>query len=141
MSGVRTPRDLSELGDWMPAVDAQLREILRKLERHYKDMQDTEFTVEDGRLYMLQTRSAKRPAQAAIRFAVDAVDEGLITTAEAIATIDAGVIGRAAASHVRTRRPLRFHRHAAWRPRRARPRGRSCSPRRMPWRPRRTAAR
>ena len=53
-------------------------------------MQDTEFTVEDGRLYMLQTRNAKRPAQAAVRFAVDAVEEGLLTRAEAIATIDAG---------------------------------------------------
>ena len=70
----------------------QLREILRKLERHYKDMQDTEFTVEEGRLYMLQTRSAKRPAQAAVRFAVDAVQEGLMTAAEAIATIDAGAL-------------------------------------------------
>ena len=65
VSGVRTPRDLSELSDWMPEVHTQLHEILRELERHYKDMQDTEFTVEEGRLYMLQTRSAKRPAQAA----------------------------------------------------------------------------
>ena len=141
VSGVRTPRDLSELGDWMPAVDVQLREILRNLERHYKDMQDTEFTVEEGRLYMLQTRSAKRPAQAAVRFAVDAVDEGLMTNAEAIATIDAGVTGRAAASHVRTRRAASTPSPPAWRPRRARPRGRSCSPRRMPWQPRRTAER
>jgi pyruvate,orthophosphate dikinase len=90
VSGVRTPRDLSELGDWMPKVDVQLHEILGNLEHHYKDMQDTEFTVEEGRLYMLQTRNAKRPAQAAVRFAVDAVDEGLMTKAEAIATIDAG---------------------------------------------------
>jgi pyruvate, orthophosphate dikinase len=92
VSGVRTPRDLSELGDWMPAVDEQLREILRKLERQYKDMQDTEFTVEEGRLYMLQTRSAVRPAQAAVRFVVDAVEEGLMTAAEAVATIDAGAL-------------------------------------------------
>jgi pyruvate,orthophosphate dikinase len=92
VSGVRTPRDLSELGDWMPDVNAQLREILRKLERHEKDMQDTEFTVEEGRLYMLQTRNAKRPAQAGVRFAVDAVEEGLMTAAEAIATIDAGAL-------------------------------------------------
>ena len=110
VSGVRTPRDLSELGDWMPAVDVQLREILRNLEHHYQDMQDTEFTVEDGRLYMLQTRSAKRPAQAAVRFAVDAVDEGLMTKSEAIGTIDPGHPRRAAAPHVRTRRPLRLHR-------------------------------
>ncbi len=89
VSGVRTPRDIRELRDWMPEADAQLKEILRTLERHYKDMQDTEFTVEEGRLYMLQTRAAKRPAQAAVRFACDAVDEGLLTKAEAIATIDA----------------------------------------------------
>jgi pyruvate, orthophosphate dikinase len=90
VSGVRTARDLSELRDWMPEPAGQLIEILRELERHYKDMQDTEFTVEEGRLYMLQTRSAKRPAQAAVRFAVDAVEEGLLTKPEAIATIDAG---------------------------------------------------
>jgi pyruvate, orthophosphate dikinase len=89
VSGVRTPRDLAELTDWLPEVHAQLREILRELERHYKDMQDTEFTVEEGKLYMLQTRNAKRPAQAAVRFAVDAVEERLLTRAEAIATIDA----------------------------------------------------
>ena len=60
---------------------SELMEILRTLERHYRDMQDVEFTVEDGRLYMLQTRSAKRPAQAAVRFAVDAVSEGLLDRA------------------------------------------------------------
>ena len=92
VSGVRTPRDLSELREWMPQVAQDLIGILRKLERHYKDMQDTEFTVQEGRLYMLQTRSAKRPAQAAVRFAVDAVSEGLLTRAEAIATVDAGAL-------------------------------------------------
>jgi pyruvate, orthophosphate dikinase len=90
VSGVRTPRDLSDLRAWMPPIAAQLEEILRKLEGHYKDMQDTEFTVEEGRLFMLQTRNAKRPAQAAVRFAVDAFEERLLTKAEAIATIDAG---------------------------------------------------
>ena len=89
VSGARTPRDIGELKSWLPDVHAQLIEILRALERHYGDMQDTEFTVEDGRLYMLQTRSAKRPAQAAVRFAVDAVNEGLLDKAQAIATIDA----------------------------------------------------
>ena len=92
VSGVRTPRDLSELEGWMPPVAAELEEILRKLEQHYKDMQDTEFTVEEGRLFMLQTRSAKRPAQAAIRFVVDAFEERLLTKAEAIATIDAAAL-------------------------------------------------
>ena len=90
VSGVRTPRDISELADWMPEVGEQLREILRTLERHYGDIQDTEFTVEEGRLYMLQTRNAKRPAQAAVRFAVDAVSEGLLTREQALLTIDAG---------------------------------------------------
>ncbi|MHB8532248.1 MAG: pyruvate, phosphate dikinase [Solirubrobacteraceae bacterium] len=88
VSGVRTPRDLIELRDWMPDVHEQLLEILAALERHYGDMQDTEFTVQEGRLYMLQTRSAKRPAQAAVRFAVDAVAEGLLDRERAIATID-----------------------------------------------------
>src|SRR3954453_2068520 len=89
VSGVRTPRDLHELGDWTPQVQVDLWDILRRLERHYKDMQDTEFTVEDGQLYMLQTRNAKRPAQAAVRFAVDAVNEELLTREEALLTIDA----------------------------------------------------
>ena len=65
----------------MPEVYAQLTSILRQLERHYGDIQDTEFTIEEGRLYMLQTRNAKRPAQAAVRFAVDAVGEALLTKA------------------------------------------------------------
>jgi pyruvate,orthophosphate dikinase len=89
VSGVRTPRDIRELADWQPEVHAQLMDILRTLERHYGDMQDTEFTVEEGRLYMLQTRNAKRPAQAAVRFAVDAVDEGLLSREQALMTIDA----------------------------------------------------
>ena len=90
VSGMRTPRDLHELERLMPPAYEELMEILRTLERHYGDMQDTEFTVEEGRLYMLQTRTAKRPAQAAVRFAVDAVDEGLLDRAQAIATIDPG---------------------------------------------------
>src|SRR5204863_215391 len=89
VSGVRTPRDLSELPEVMPEANEQLMEILRNLEAHYRDMQNTEFTVEEGQLYMLQTRSAKRPAQAAVRFAVDAVDEGLLSREQAIATIEA----------------------------------------------------
>ena len=89
VSGVRTPRDLSQMADVMPAAHAELLEILGTLEAHYKDMQDTEFTVEEGALYMLQTRNAKRPAQAAVRFAVDAVSEELLTREEAIDTIDA----------------------------------------------------
>jgi pyruvate,orthophosphate dikinase len=90
VSGVRTPRDLHELKSSMPEAHEQLMEILRTLEAHYRDMQDTEFTVEEGTLYMLQTRNAKRPAQAAVRFAVDAVGEDLLDREEALLTIDAG---------------------------------------------------
>src|SRR3954469_14071948 len=89
VSGVRNTLDIAEMKDKLPEAHAELMDILRTLERHYKDMQDTEFTVEEGRLYMLQTRNAKRPAQAAVRFAVDAVEEGLLDKGEAIATIDA----------------------------------------------------
>ena len=89
VSGVRTPRDISEMKELMPEAHAELMEILSTLEQHYKDMQDTEFTVEEGTLYMLQTRNAKRPAQAAVRFAVDAVEEGLLEKDEALMTIEA----------------------------------------------------
>jgi pyruvate,orthophosphate dikinase len=88
VSGVRNTQDIAELREVMPEAHATLMEILRSLEAHYKDMQDTEFTIEEGRLYMLQTRNAKRPAQAGVRFACDAVQEGLLTKAEAIDTID-----------------------------------------------------
>jgi pyruvate,orthophosphate dikinase len=86
---VRTPRDIRDLKEWQPEIHRQLMDILRTLEQHYGDMQDTEFTVEEGKLYMLQTRNAKRPAQAAVRFAVDAVKEGLLDKAGALQTIDA----------------------------------------------------
>jgi pyruvate, orthophosphate dikinase len=88
VAGVRTPRDLHEMRDSMPEAYAELMDILRTLERRYGDMQDVEFTVEEGRLYMLQTRNAKRPAQAAVRFAVDAVREGLLDRERALLTID-----------------------------------------------------
>jgi pyruvate,orthophosphate dikinase len=88
VSGARTPRDIADMKQWLPDAYAELMEILRTLERHYEDMQDTEFTVEEGRLYMLQTRNAKRPAQAAVRFAVDAVAEGLLSREQALGTID-----------------------------------------------------
>ncbi len=90
VSGVRNTRDIAELADVLPDAHAELMEILRTLERHYGDMQDTEFTVEEGTLFMLQTRNAKRPAQAAVRFAVDAVGEGLLTREQALLTVDAG---------------------------------------------------
>ena len=90
VSGVRNTRAIAELADVMPEAHAELMEVLRTLEAHYGDMQDTEFTIEEGRLFLLQTRNAKRPAQAAVRFACDAVDEELLTPAQAIDTIDAG---------------------------------------------------
>jgi pyruvate,orthophosphate dikinase len=92
VSGVRTPRDIRELKTVMPEAHEQLMDILRMLEAHYKDMQDVEFTVEEGHLWMLQTRNAKRPAQAAVRFAVDAVDEGLLTKQEALLTLNPGAL-------------------------------------------------
>jgi pyruvate,orthophosphate dikinase len=92
VSGVRNTRPIAELAELMPEAHAELIEILRTLERHYGDMQDVEFTIEEGRLYLLQTRDAKRPAQAAVRFAVDAVSEGLLEPRDAIMTIDADTL-------------------------------------------------
>ena len=92
VAGIRDPEDLADMADRLPEAHADLIEILALLERHYGDMQDVEFTVEDGRLFLLQTRSAKRPAQAAVRFASDAVDEGMLTRGEALATIDADAL-------------------------------------------------
>src|SRR3954471_19717814 len=92
VSGARTPRDIQEMKDWLPEAYEQLMEILTTLEKHYGDMQDTEFTVEDGQLYMLQTRNAKRPAQAAVRFARDAVEEGLLERDQALMTVDADML-------------------------------------------------
>ncbi|HZO61120.1 MAG TPA: pyruvate, phosphate dikinase [Solirubrobacterales bacterium] len=89
VAGVRNTQDLSELKSLFPELHGQLLDIMRTLERHYGDMQDVEFTIEDGTLYMLQTRSAKRPAQAAVRVAVDMVEEGLLTREEALLRIDA----------------------------------------------------
>ncbi|MBM3667911.1 MAG: pyruvate, phosphate dikinase [Actinobacteria bacterium] len=90
VSGVRNTQDLDEMAEALPGPHDELIEALGTLEAHYRDMQDVEFTVEEGRLYLLQTRNAKRPAQAAVRFAVDAVAEGLLDKAGALATIDAG---------------------------------------------------
>jgi len=88
VAGIRTPLPLQELERRLPDVYAQLRDIAEKLERHYRDMQDFEFTVERGRLYLLQTRVGKRTAQAAVRIAVDMVREGLIREEEAVLRVD-----------------------------------------------------
>jgi len=89
VAGIRNTEGLDGLRERLPEVHAELLAVLETLERHYGDMQDVEFTVEDGKLFLLQTRAAKRPAQASVRFACDAVDEGLLGRPEALATIDA----------------------------------------------------
>jgi len=88
VAGIRTPQPLETMHATLPEAYAQLLETMRKLEEHYRDMQDIEFTVEDDVLYMLQTRAAKRTAAAALKAAVDMVDEGLITRDEAVTRID-----------------------------------------------------
>ncbi|MCD6727855.1 MAG: pyruvate, phosphate dikinase [Solirubrobacteraceae bacterium] len=88
VSGMRNTQDLADLVRIMPAVHDELIGALRTLERHYGDMQDVEFTIEEGRLFLLQTRTAKRHAQAAVRFAVDAVAEGLLDRERALLTVD-----------------------------------------------------
>jgi pyruvate, orthophosphate dikinase len=88
VSGVRTPVHISELHKIMPNVYDQLRDITTRLEQHYKDMQDFEFTIQDGKLYMLQTRNGKRTGRAAVRVAIQMVEEGLIDENEAIFRVD-----------------------------------------------------
>jgi len=88
VSGVRTPVHISELEKIMPDVYRQLHEITTRLEKHYRDMQDFEFTIQDGRLYMLQTRNGKRTGRAAVRVAIQMVEEGLITKEEAIFRVE-----------------------------------------------------
>ncbi|MBI3980148.1 MAG: pyruvate, phosphate dikinase, partial [Chloroflexi bacterium] len=88
VAGIRTPRKIDELVEVMPDVDEQLSQIARRLERTYRDAQDIEFTVERGKLYMLQTRAAKRTARSAVRIAVDMVHEGLINRDEALLRVE-----------------------------------------------------
>src|SRR5581483_3956539 len=88
VAGIRTPEPLEAMRRRMPEAYEQLVDTLRRLEEHYRDAQDVEFTVEEGALYLLQTRTAKRTAAAALKIAVDMVDEGLISPEEAVARID-----------------------------------------------------
>mgnify|MGYP003376908328 CR=1 FL=1 len=88
VAGVRTPQKIAQLEEVMPEVYAQFVAICDKLEDHYRDMQDMEFTIEDKKLYMLQTRNGKRTAQAALKIACDLVDEGMISEEKAVAMID-----------------------------------------------------
>ncbi len=88
VAGIRTPEPIAHLADTMPEVYKQFVEIANKLENHYRDMQDMEFTIENGKLYMLQTRNGKRTAAAALKIAVDLVDEGMITQDEAVLRVE-----------------------------------------------------
>ena len=84
MAGIRTLSPISKLHEEMPEVYDQFVQIAQRLESHYKDMQDMEFTIENGKLFMLQTRNGKRTAAAALKIAVDLVDEGMIDEKEAV---------------------------------------------------------
>jgi pyruvate,orthophosphate dikinase len=88
VAGIRTPHPISELQKWNPAVYNQLREITTMLENHYRDIQDFEYTIQDGKLYMLQTRNGKRTGPAAVRIAVEMVEQGLINKEEAVMRVD-----------------------------------------------------
>ncbi|MEF9866089.1 MAG: pyruvate, phosphate dikinase, partial [Oscillospiraceae bacterium] len=88
VAGIRTPSPISHLQDQMPEVYTQFADIATKLENHYRDMQDMEFTIENGKLYMLQTRNGKRTAAAALKIAVDLVDEKMITEEEAVLRVE-----------------------------------------------------
>ena len=88
VAGVRTPMHITEMEQKFPEAFAQFKQVCKTLEDHYRDMQDMEFTVEHGKLYMLQTRNGKRTAQAALKIACDLVDEGMRTEQEAVAMID-----------------------------------------------------
>ncbi|MCV0404020.1 MAG: pyruvate, phosphate dikinase [Chloroflexi bacterium] len=88
VAGIRTPQKISQMRDAMPEVYGQFEEIAKRLEGHYRDMQDLEFTIERGKLYMLQTRSGKRTAPAAVKIAVDMVNEGVLSKEEALQRVD-----------------------------------------------------
>ncbi len=88
VAGIRTPMHISQMAEQFPEAFAQFEQVCKTLENHYRDMQDMEFTVENGKLYMLQTRNGKRTAQAALKIACDLVDEGMIDEKQAVAMIE-----------------------------------------------------
>ena len=88
VAGVRTPQHIDELKDIMPEVYEQFCDVAHRLEKHDRDMQDMEFTIENGKLFMLQTRNGKRTATAAIKVACDLVDEGMISKEEAVCMVE-----------------------------------------------------
>ncbi len=92
VAGIRTPSPIAHLAEQMPEAHAEFQAIADRLEHHYRDMQDMEFTIERGKLYMLQTRSGKRTAAAAVKIAVDMVKDGIITKEEALGRIEPGMV-------------------------------------------------
>src|SRR5207249_4826290 len=88
VAGVRTPRPIADLEQEMPQAYRQLHDITTRLEQHYRDVQDFEFTIQEGRLFMLQTRAGKRTGPAAVKIAVDMVNEGLISPTEALQRVE-----------------------------------------------------
>ena len=92
VAGIRTPLPLSQLRDTAPEMMAQLEEVRGRLEKHYRDMQDMEFTIQQGRLFLLQTRNGKRTGPAAVKLAIDMVNEGLISQQEAIGRVTADLL-------------------------------------------------
>lgn len=94
VAGIRTPKPISKLNEEMPEVYKEFEDIVTRLEQHYREMQDVEFTIEQGKLYMLQTRDGKRTARSAIRIAVEMADEGLITRQEAVLRVSPGQVSQ-----------------------------------------------
>ncbi len=106
VAGIRTPLPIAELERQMPEIYRELVEIYQRLEAHYKDMQDMEFTVEEGKLYMLQTRTGKRTAQAAVRIAVEMVGEGLIDEATAVSRVEPAQLDQLLHPRIDTDQPV-----------------------------------
>ena len=139
VAGIRTPQEITEaarkeagsdkpsMEKAMPAAFKELTRIYGALEKHYRDMQDLEFTVEQGKLWMLQTRNGKRTAKAALRIAVELANEKLITKEEAVARIEPMSLDQLLHPTIDPEGRAQRHRHRACRRRRARPRARSCS--------------
>ena len=94
VAGIRTPSPISKLSEQMPGIYKELEEIVKKLEDHFRDMQDFEFTIESGKLYMLQTRNGKRTAKAAVEIAIDLANEGMIKKEEALLRVEPDQIVR-----------------------------------------------
>ncbi|HUZ46728.1 MAG TPA: pyruvate, phosphate dikinase [Terriglobia bacterium] len=108
VAGIRTPVPIAELDKIMPDVFKQLREITSRLEHHYKDVQDFEFTIQEGKLYMLQTRTGKRTGKAAVSIAVDLVGEGIITREEALMRVEPGQLNQLLHPILDESKPLKF---------------------------------